>query len=207
LFIDLFLILPIAVFMGWSGPNPRLCAKRPTASLVSRKVLSPLLGQIILAFLLQFFCYELVQKQGWYIPPVVGKNKSNITNSPNTILFLFSCYQYIFAGAVLNVGPPYRTRVWQNYPYIVTTMIALLVATMMLFAPPSWLSKLMELTFLSTSFKWSLLAIALIGFGISAMGERWVLPEIAKVIGMLKVKMGKKKERKRYKIMEEAMRV
>jgi len=65
----------------------------------------------------------------------------------------------------------------------------------------------MELTFLSTSFKWSLLAIALIGFGISAMGERWVLPEIAKVIGMLKVKMGKKKERKRYKIMEEAMRV
>lgn len=53
LFIDLALILPIAIFMGWAGPYPVLSQKRPTASLVSRKVLTPLLGQISICVLIQ----------------------------------------------------------------------------------------------------------------------------------------------------------
>lgn len=132
LFIDLFLILPIAVFsksqfppcllsiliagilVGWTGPYSVLCPKRPTASLVSRKVLAPLLGQILLAFFLQFICYKAVKKQEWYIPPVIDEDKSNIGNSENTTLFLVSCYQYIFAGVVLSVGPPYRQKMKEN---------------------------------------------------------------------------------------------
>lgn len=65
LFIDLALILPIAIFMGWTGAYPHLCKKRPTASLVSRKVLTPLLGQIVLCILVQLTAYELVQNQPW----------------------------------------------------------------------------------------------------------------------------------------------
>lgn len=65
LFIDLALILPIAIFMGWTGAWPVLCRKRPTASLVSRKVLTPLLGQIVLCIFVQLAAYELVQQQPW----------------------------------------------------------------------------------------------------------------------------------------------
>ena len=65
LYIDLALILPIAIFMGWSGAHHSLSKKRPTASLVSRKVLTPLLGQIILCILVQFVAFETVQKQPW----------------------------------------------------------------------------------------------------------------------------------------------
>ena len=67
LFIDLALILPIAIFMGWTGAWPVLCRKRPTASLVSRKVLTPLLGQIVVCILIQLTAYELVQQQPWYL--------------------------------------------------------------------------------------------------------------------------------------------
>lgn len=100
--------------MGWSGSYSVLCPKRPTASLVSRKVLTPLLGQIILAFFLQFICYKAVRMQDWYIPPVLDEDQSNIINSENTTLFLVSCYQYVFAGIVLSVGPPYRQRMRDN---------------------------------------------------------------------------------------------
>lgn len=100
--------------MGWTGPYSVLCPKRPTASLVSRKVLTPLLGQIVLAFFLQFICYKAVKRQSWYIPPVINEDKSNIINSENTTLFLVSCYQYVFAGVVLSVGPPYRQRMQNN---------------------------------------------------------------------------------------------
>ena len=65
LFIDLALILPIAIFMGWTGAYPTLSRKRPTASLVSRKVLTPLIGQIVLCIVVQLVAFETVQRQPW----------------------------------------------------------------------------------------------------------------------------------------------
>ena len=53
--------------MGWTGPYPTLSRKRPTADLVSRKVLTPLLGQICLVVLAQLVVFEIVQKQTWYV--------------------------------------------------------------------------------------------------------------------------------------------
>jgi cation-transporting ATPase 13A2 len=100
--------------MGWSGPYPTLSPKRPTASLVSRKVLTPLLGQIFIAFALQFACYKAAEGQRWYIPPTLNHEKANIPNSANTTLFLVSCYQYIFAAVILSVGPPYRLPMHYN---------------------------------------------------------------------------------------------
>ncbi|BCR83828.1 putative P-type ATPase [Aspergillus chevalieri] len=67
LFIDLALILPIAIFMGWTGPAPELSRKRPTADLVSRKVLTPLLGQIMICVLAQFTIFKTVQSQPWSV--------------------------------------------------------------------------------------------------------------------------------------------
>jgi cation-transporting ATPase 13A3/4/5 len=67
LYIDLLLILPIAIFMGWAGPYARLSRKRPTASLVSRKVLTPLLGQMAICVLLQFIAFAAVPKQPWFV--------------------------------------------------------------------------------------------------------------------------------------------
>lgn len=129
LFIDLALILPIAIFMGWTGAYPTLSRKRPTASLVSRKVLTPLLGQILLCIIVQLAVFEMVQRQSWYlsisslmikanrsrfIPPRLNKEKSNSENSENTSLFLISCYQYILSGVVLSVGPPFRQSLTTN---------------------------------------------------------------------------------------------
>lgn len=82
LFIDLFLILPIAIFskseaqyrristnvraVGWTGAYPTLSRKRPTASLVSLKVLTPLLGQVLICILTQLVAFEAVRQQPWY---------------------------------------------------------------------------------------------------------------------------------------------
>jgi cation-transporting ATPase 13A2 len=114
LYIDLALILPIAIFMGWTGPYPYLARKRPTASLVSRKVLTPLLGQIVITVVVQLVGWILVQRQEWYHPPVLDKNHSNARNSQNTTLFLLSCYLYILSAIVLSVGPPFREKMSRN---------------------------------------------------------------------------------------------
>ena len=40
--------------------------------------------------------------------------KSNIRNSENTVLFLVSCFEYIFSGIILNAGRPFRQPTIQN---------------------------------------------------------------------------------------------
>ena len=114
LFIDLALILPIAIFMSWAGPSSELCRKRPTANLVSRKVLTPLLGQMFICVLVQALVFTAVREQSWYKAPKINPDKSNIKNSENTALFLTSCLEYILAGVVLNAGRPFRQSGLKN---------------------------------------------------------------------------------------------
>ncbi|KAH7321459.1 hypothetical protein BKA65DRAFT_463538 [Rhexocercosporidium sp. MPI-PUGE-AT-0058] len=153
LFIDLLLILPIAIFMGWTGPFPVLGQKRPTANLVSRKVLTPLLGQIVICILIQAVAFQAVRRQPWFIPPHLNKEKSNVENSENTSLFLVSCYEYILAGIVLSVGPPFRQSMSHNLPFVVTIVVALLVSSYLLFDPSAGVAKFMQLTKMDWDFK------------------------------------------------------
>ena len=56
-----------AIVVGWTGAYPVLCRKRPTANLVSRKVLIPLLGQIAICILIQAVGFQAVRRQPWYV--------------------------------------------------------------------------------------------------------------------------------------------
>ncbi|TVY58655.1 putative cation-transporting ATPase [Lachnellula cervina] len=207
LFIDLLLILPIAIFMGWTGPFPVLCRKRPTANLVSRKVLTPLLGQIAICILIQAVSFQAVQRQPWFIPPHLDREKSNVENSENTTLFLVSCYEYILSGIVLSVGPPFRRSMAHNLPFVVTIVVTLLFSSYMLFDPSEWLSSFMQLTDMSWDFKTFILAL---GFGYVAVAwtsEHYLLPRLARYLGSLKTRVTRRpKKRKQYKVIFEAMR-
>lgn len=205
LFIDLALILPIAIFMGWTGAYPVLSKKRPTANLVSRKVLTPLLGQIFLAVLVQLVAFETVQEQPWYQPPQLNKDKSNVDNSQNTALFLVSCYQYTLSGVVLSIGPPFRQSMTTNVPFCVTIVVALLMSLYMLLDPAQWLADFMDLTEMSLDYELFLLALAAAAFAVSYLAERHFFPLLAKYIGRLKLMLrpAHPKKRKRYKIIAE----
>ncbi|KAL6713089.1 hypothetical protein ACLMJK_009210 [Lecanora helva] len=208
LFIDIFLVLPVAIFMGWTGAYPALSRKRPTASLVSRKVLTPLLGQVLLCILIQAIAFEYVQKQSWFKPPHLDKEKSNIVNSENTTLFLVSCFQYVFSGVVLSVGPPFRQTMRNNLPFVVTIVTTLLFAAYMLFDPGAWLVKIMQLTGMSTDFKAFLLVLAIGGFACAWIAERQVFLWVARILGKAHDTLWphRKKKRKEYKLVLENMR-
>ncbi|KAF2715019.1 P-type ATPase-like protein [Pleomassaria siparia CBS 279.74] len=209
LFIDLLLILPIAIFMGWSGAYPYLSRKRPTASLVSRKVLTPLIGQIVICVIVQLIGFEYVQKQTWYQPPVLDKNHSNPLNSQNTTLFLVSCFQYILSAVVLSIGRPFREPMSQNLPFVITMAITLAITCYMLFDPAQWLTKLMQLTYLDTGFKLFILVLGFGNFAMAYVSEKYLLTALARWIGIWKVKMNPKwsKKRKAYKEIIESMKM
>ncbi|PLN75904.1 hypothetical protein BDW42DRAFT_179820 [Aspergillus taichungensis] len=209
LFIDLALILPIAIFMGWTGPYPILSKKRPTADLVSRKVLTPLLGQISISVLTQFIAYKTIQWQPWFKPPRVDLDKSNIANSENTALFLVSSFQYTLASVVLSVGPPFRMPMRSNIPFVIVLLIDLALACFMLFTPSKWITRVMQLTFLSEGFACWLILLVMGSFLLSWVSEKAVFPELARAIGRAHtfLRPGHRKQRRQYKILLEEMQV
>lgn len=209
LFIDIFLVLPVAIFMGWTGAYPTLCAKRPTASLVSRKVLTPLMGQILLCILIQAIGFVVVRRKSWYIPPVLNTEKSNIENSENTTLYGVSSFQYIFSGIVLSVGPPFRQTMRNNLPFVVTVVTTSLFCLYMLLDPGTWLARLMQLTPMPLDFKLFIVVLAVGGFTCAWISERALFPRLATYIGRLYVciRPHGKKKRKEYKLVLADMRM
>ncbi|KAK3297543.1 uncharacterized protein B0H64DRAFT_339399 [Chaetomium fimeti] len=206
LFIDLVLILPIAVFMSWAGPFPELCRKKPTSDLVSRKVLTPLLGQIFICIAIQALVFLAVRKQPWFIPPVIDHDHSNIVNSENTALFLTSCFEYILSGVVLNAGRPFRRSGLHNWPFVATITITFCISLLMVLYPPAWLFKLMQFTYLSWDFKAVIIGLGMAYFAISWIGEHLVFQRLARLVGKMKVSLLKKgKTRKQYKVIQEQM--
>lgn len=203
LWIDLFLILPIAIFMAWGKPFEVLSTKRPTANLVSRKVLLPLLGEIGIFASMQFLLWHIVKKREWYVPPIRGGDDSHVKSSDNSALFIFSCFQYVFIAIILTVGPPHRQPMFKNTPFLITVGLAVLATLGLLFSvdPSSGFADLMQLTFLSTWFKFVLLAVVVLNIIVSSFAEYAIFPLLS--IALVAVKrlfgMHKTHSRKRYK--------
>ena len=114
LFIDLFLIIPVAMAMARSKAYKILTKKKPTSSLVSSKVLISLMGQAVINFFVQLYIFIWVRNQSWYIPPQSKSNAAFVSCWENSALFLVSSYQYIFGAIVFSNGKPWSEPIYKN---------------------------------------------------------------------------------------------
>ncbi|KAI9461293.1 P-type ATPase [Lactarius psammicola] len=189
LYIDLFIIIPVAVSMGRTLPYPWIDPKRPTANLVSKSVLASIIGQIIITSAAQFWAFFWARSQPWYSPPELdgdpNDNHLNATNYENTVLFLLSCFQYILVAAVFSIGPPYRKPMWTNGLLMLSLIALTLFNVSVLLAPTKFISAVLELMPLPLSARLTLLWVAIINVAVSVVYERWVTQLIADVVGML----------------------
>lgn len=175
LWIDLFLILPIAIVMAWSEPFPVLSIKRPTANLVSPKILVPLLGQIFILCVFQLGIWHAVRKEPYYVPPVMGGSDEDVDSTDNTALFFFSSFQYIFVSILLTVGPPYHEPIIKNRPFVFTIILTcLLTGSFMVIPADTGLGQFMNLTSISASFKFTILVTVLVNYFVSKFFDEYV---------------------------------
>ncbi|KAG0687930.1 hypothetical protein C6P40_001604 [Pichia californica] len=196
LYIDLMLIIPIAVFMSWSKPYNKIVKKKPTANLISYKIIIPLLGNIFILFLGQFLVWSIIKKLKfpWYIKPIPGSD-DQVQSTDNTTLFFYSNFQYILIALMLTVGPPYREPANKNGPFIITIIITLTISTiLMMINPKSGLGQLMDLTWMSSKVKVYLVTGAFFNYFILELGDKYLFLTIAKFVKkILKSKVSNKK--------------
>lgn len=181
LYIDLFLILPLAIFMSWSKPFSQIVIKRPTANLVSPKVLIPLCCHILVILLFQVALWLLVQDEPWYIKPIPGSDDA-VQSSDNTVLFLFTNFQYILIAIVLSTGPPYREPMTKNIPFIVNVIIACLLS-MSLFKieGDSWWGDFMQLTNMPDGWYWIIVFASVLNLLTMLLGDKYWFGKLANV--------------------------
>lgn len=190
LYIDLLLIVPIAIFMSWSKPYDKIVKKRPSANLVSPKILIPLLASIVVVLLFQIIPWIIVQGEEWYMKPIVGGDDV-VESSDNTILFFISNFQYILTAVILSVGPPYREPMSRNIGFIVDVIISIVLSIWLMFIDSSsFLGKKFQLTEISFKFKLFILIWVVINYFVQLY-----------VPGSLKKCFKKKRSSKKYKVL------
>ena len=208
LLIDLVIILPIAIFMGRAEPFPRLAIKRPTANLVSKKVLSSLMGHVLVIVALQVLAYVVVLRQPWYVPPAGHTDEPNIESSDNTVLFLFSLFQYSLVAIILSVGPPYRQPMWRNYLFMVTIAVVLLFSVYTTLTPADWLADFLQLTEMPFDARVALLGLAVVDIGLSYAAESVFVTLTRKLVAARRrLASGGAKKRKAWKVVSAEMQI
>lgn len=160
--IDLAIILPIAVTMGRTLPFPSIHPKRPTANLVSKKVLTSIIGQTLICSSIQFFVFFDIRNQSWYQPPEINLDKLETRNYENSAIFIVSCFQYVLVALVFSVGPPYRQPLYTNVLFLLTLIILFACAIGILFMQSGSIFDLLELVQLPWSYHVKLLVIVLV---------------------------------------------
>jgi len=210
LYIDLFIIIPVAVTMGRTLPYPRIHTKRPTASLVSRKVLVSIIGQIVVNSAVQIWSYVWVRGHDWYTPPPrtppsEGDNKLESRNFENTVLFLVSCFQYILVAAVFSIGPPYRKSMWTNGWLMAAIGILTGFNILVLLWPAGIVSEALTLMPLPPRARHILLLAVVMNVAVSIIFEKWVALWMGDMVGKWMELWGSKRRKLRdkgYKIIE-----
>ena len=183
LYIDLLLILPIAVVMGRTRAAKKIHHKHPTATLVSKTVLTSMIGQIFIAVSFQIGIYAWIYYQS--ADPLTCEYDVALPTHENTVVFLFSTFQYIWAAIVFSVGYPYRASMFQNGMFVglIVTLLFLNVFITSVFGEVS--AHVLELQSISGYERFSILLLALINFACMLLGERYVFPALSKVIGRI----------------------
>lgn len=211
LYIDLAIIIPIAVTMGRTEPFPRIHPKRPTANLVSKKVLTSLLGQIIITSSLQALVFFLVRSQPWYEPPYIDPDELDTVSYENSSLFLISSFQYIIVAVVFCVGPPYRQPIHSNPLLLIVLIMLATFSTYTVFAHYGVVYNLLGLVYLPKEFQLEIFLLALGNAVISWTWEKHLALPVAAQIGQLKRRIRRwrghrrREDGKLYKMIERDM--
>jgi cation-transporting ATPase 13A3/4/5 len=164
LYEDLFMILPLAVFMAYTGPSKRLTSTLPPGALISIPVLSSIVGQVLIQGTFQIIPYFILKSQPFY------ENQDSLNNvkkyeinafSPlpayeNTMLFLISSIQLLLVCISFSIGKPFRQPAYRNYYFTTAAVMISIISFYIVVFPASNTLSVLQMRKFETGFRWML---------------------------------------------------
>ncbi|CAI5476360.1 unnamed protein product, partial [Closterium sp. Yama58-4] len=137
LWADLGLVFPMILLIPTLLPRKSLSRGLPETNLFSLSMLVGIYGQSALIVATQLLASAFLQKQSWYVQPVVGTPGFNRkVNINTTASFLFASFQYLFlAAAVSQSFGRFRAHLFQSPLLIAVLLLQFLCCSLLLLYP------------------------------------------------------------------------
>lgn len=119
IYIDLLLILPIAIFISRFQAAVKIAQKRPSAKLISKKIMTSIMGQILLQCIFQLFLMLYTRHRKYEYDDIVSPRKDADLECPeNTCIFLLSIFLYMNVAFIYCAGRPHRQSRFSTIPFL-----------------------------------------------------------------------------------------
>lgn len=126
LYIDLFILVPLSMFMGQTAPYKHLTPHLPSGSLISVPVLASVLGSVVIQGSFQVFSFFFVQWWSFYTPPPTPSSddpEDSWACFENTSMFFITLQQYLVTAMAFSISKPFRQPIYTNLYFSVSLLL------------------------------------------------------------------------------------
>ncbi|KAL9656868.1 hypothetical protein ABK040_004402 [Willaertia magna] len=185
LYIDMFIILPIVLFMPNSKSTEHLKKEKPPGTLISRFVFISLFSQIALGFGFMLMVFFLVMfREPWFKPSTVHTEpKENVVSFETTVTYLMCCYTVLNGAISQSLTKPFkRSLIRDNFPYVLLLSGLYLFTSYLVAEPCSWIRTQFQLIRFPRYFRYEIIGFALAHLTVSYLLEYLLLTRIVRKI-------------------------
>ena len=222
--VDIFIIIPLALFIPATGPYKQLTKHHPTDSLISYPVITSILTQTIIAFCFQMGADYLVMARLDEYENICEPDDegTEILACPeNTSIFLISNMQYLITAFVFSISKPFKSPIYTNYYLTFFMLFAFGYSCMIILWPHKYISKLLQMynfdnprdsyfdkrrdesektdtyyKYKNTQIKYYIQGLALLNFIISYVFEKLIVPSTTAIWNARKIRKLKELKQK-----------
>jgi cation-transporting ATPase 13A3/4/5 len=184
LIIDLFMILPLALCMSYTGPYHLLSKEQPTGTLMSVAIMSSVIGQTIFAFSVQLLSIVLLSQQSFYTEVNVGDatDKDEVQRKSyaweNSTIFMTSLFAYLTVCVVFSIGRPFKQPAYTNLYISVTLALCTAVTFYLAIYPADWARHIFYVKPFPELFRLELIGLGAVYFLIAYCYEKFAVPAL-----------------------------
>lgn len=170
LYIDLFTILPLAIFLSYTASYHLFTPDQLPNSLVSSHFLISIIGQILIQGVFIAASVGVLVSQPWYTHST-GHIVSPATSYENSTVFLVSIFQYVVVSFAFCTGAPFRQPCYRNYYYTASAVLLAGFDLYLLLVPDSFFLDHFQIKSLTLEFKLVLLSLIALNCVVTILFE------------------------------------
>ena len=175
-YIDFGLVLLPTVLFGLTrATRDPLSDRIPARKWMDWRFVTSVLTQLMLIVASQWFALMMAQNQPWF-KSLRQNPESNASDSDeNYAIYSLSLFQYLSLFFVFSMGPPYRLRIWTNFPLTITLVLLGIISSLVILDPPEQLQQWMELKVAPEfDFRLAIFSLAVIYFIFSSAIQHFI---------------------------------
>ena len=179
LYIDLFILVPLSMFMGQTAPYKHLTPHLPSGALISLPVLASVLGSVLIQAIFQVFAFFFISWWSFYQPPPTpdpDEPEKSYACYKNTSMFFITLFQYLVAAMAFSISKPFRQPIYTNLYFSNSLVVLMLFNLYITLVDQQWINNVFFIMEdVSMEFRLSILVIAFINSICTYLYEKIVI--------------------------------